>query len=189
MELTCSSQRFNWIFITEPVFLQFKHWIHCQKQRIQHDHRNPKIEKKKRERISKILNRLRRRKTNHRFIFGFQSQNQQTESRSKNSEDSRSNLRIKHRWTSRLTSFLFKNNNESESMWIRREFEEFWFKNHETLKNPLKTMKIPRFTTSINCCKPMNPQAKLSRKRFEPKNRTKTIRNPWTRIPDLRWFS
>jgi len=44
-----SSQRFNWIFITELECLQFKHWIHSQKPRIQCDHRNPKSWKEEEE--------------------------------------------------------------------------------------------------------------------------------------------
>jgi len=71
MEFLWSSQRFDWIFIIKLWFLQFKRQIHRQKQRIWRDHRNPKVEKKKRERISKILNRLRRRKTKSWFISGF----------------------------------------------------------------------------------------------------------------------
>jgi len=87
MEFLCSSQRFDWIFIIEPWFLQFKRQIHCQKQRIRHDHRIIEIEKKKVKNL-KILNRLRRRRRNHQFISGFQRESVQNRIKPRISEES-----------------------------------------------------------------------------------------------------
>jgi len=90
---------------------------------------------KKRERISKVSNRRRRRITGS--ISDFKPKSQ-TESSSKNPEGSSSNLRRKHRWESNLPHLCSKtltNLNQHRSA----SFKRVWYKKYETLKFSRKT--------------------------------------------------